>query len=621
LTSPALGDHRLVGDGRTTALVLPTAEIDWWCCPEPDSPPLLWSLLDGDGAAARWEGAEPVPAYAPPAGPTARTVVRLGGVEVECWDGLLGGGDGRSEGGGGGPGLARLARALDGPLDAVHAVALGGFDAAPPTWDGTVAALPGGRFAVTGGEPCHGDGPPPGGVLRMRVRAPAGQWAAVVIAPPGGEPPGPDELARRFAEADEAERARIAGARLPSVHPERAPHALGVLQACTYAATGAVLAAPTTSLPEAPGHDRQFDYRYTWLRDASLAASVAALLGDLATADRYLRFLVGLGGERLLGAPLHTVRGEPVPPEREVPGVAGWRGSRPVRVGNAAADQVQYDVLGTVVEAVSVHVQQGGPLTDEVWDLVRTVADRAAEPRDAESSGLWELRRPRDLVSADIGRWLALDRAVWIARGWRPSARRRHWVAARREARDRVLAAIRPDGGLPQSYDGEGCDGSALLVVVLRLLDRRDPRAARLVDATLAQLQVGDGPFVRRYPAGTDDGFSGVEGAFVPVSWWAVSALAAVGRVDEAAERADRLCAALPPLIPEEVDPATGEGLGNTPLVWSHMEVARATYLLEVAGIRRRWTVAGLAAWRVATHLSMRRRRRNGGQGRRGVRR
>jgi hypothetical protein len=599
LTDPPLGDHRLLGDGRATALVLPDGEVDWWCSPAPDDPPLLWSLLDGRGAAARWEGAEPVRRPdGPPAGPTARTVVRVGGVEVECWDGLVDGG------------LARLVRATGGPLDAVHVLALGGFDAEPAVWDGATAVVAGRRLAVSGGEPCpEGDGAA-GGVLPRRVRAPAGRWAALVVGPEGAAAPSADDLAARFRRAEEAERARLAAARLPRGHPERAAHALAVLQACTYAPTGAVLAAPTTSLPEAPGHDRQFDYRYTWLRDASLAASVAALLGDLATSDRYLAFLAGAGAERLLTAPLHTVRGERVPAEREVSGVAGWKGSRPVRVGNAAADQVQYDVLGSVVEAVSVHVQQGGRLTGELWDLVRTFADRAAEPRDAESSGIWELRRPRDLVSADIGRWLALDRAVWIARGWRPLARRRHWVAARREARERVLGALRPDGGLPQSYDGEGCDGSALLAVVLRLLDRRDPRASRLVDATLAQLQEGDGPHVRRYPAGTEDGFGGVEGAFVPVSWWAVSALAAVGRVDEAAERADRLCAALPELMPEEVDPATGEALGNTPLVWSHMEVARAMYLLDVARLRRRWTVAGLAAWRVGAHVAMRRRRR-----------
>lgn len=125
--------------------------------------------------------------------------------------------------------------------------------------------------------------------------------------------------------------------------------------------------------------------------------------------------------------------------------------------------------------------------------------------------------------------------------------------------------------------------------------------------------QLCDGPHVRRHPAATDDGFGGAEGGFEPVSWWAVSAPAAVGRVDGAAERAVRLRAALPEPLPEEVDPASGEALGNTPLVRSHMGVARAMSLLDVARLRRRWTVAGLGAWRVAVHLAMRRRRRRGG--------
>jgi GH15 family glucan-1,4-alpha-glucosidase len=143
--------------------------------------------------------------------------------------------------------------------------------------------------------------------------------------------------------------------------------------------------------------------------------------------------------------------------------------------------------------------------------------------------------------------------------------------------------------------------------VIGGLLHRGDQRADRLIDATLGALE--SWPYLYRYEPGGDDGFAGHEGAFVPASWWAVSALAVVGRVDEAEDRANQLCAGLPALLPEEVDPVSGEGRGNVPLLWSHMEAARALYLLEVATLRKRYRSIGLACWSVAQYGRLRRRR------------
>ena len=252
-----------------------------------------------------------------------------------------------------------------------------------------------------------------------------------------------------------------------------------------------------------------------------------------------------------------------------------------------------------------MHLQTGASLDDDTWRLVRVAADRAASAGRAPTSGIWELREPRDLISADIGRWICLDRAVWIARGWRPRARRRHWKRARHEIRERVLSAIGDDGGLPQAYDGApGPDASALMAVVFGMLSRRDPRAERLIRATIDRL--GAGPFLYRYQPGGDDGFSGKEGAFLPVCWWAVSALATVGRVDEARARADELCARLPRLLAEEVDPQTGESLGNVPLVWAHAEAARAMYVLDAATLRDRFGAPALWAWRMVRYARLR---------------
>jgi hypothetical protein len=591
---PAIGAHRLVSNGTSAALVTPGGEVDWWCAPTYDDRPLLWALLDPRGAAARWQGTLMVEAGGPPAAPAVRTVLRARDGLVEILDGVVGLHDG-------GVALVRAVRSLDdGPVELRHLLSIGGFDAEPGVWDGASVDVAGVRVTVGGATSATSDGR----VLVTALRADR-RWRGLAIAAGGSDVPDFDSLVTAVEDDAATSSRERRKAVLPKRHPERATDALAVLRACTYEPTGAAVASPTTSLPEAPGADRQFDYRYCWLRDAALAVSVAALLGERRAAQRYLRFINETAGGGVPSSPVVTIRGERTPDEREVDGIAGWAGSTPVRVGNAAVDQVQYDALGMVAEAVSVYVQTGGSLDDATWTTVKAIADHMViAPRQA-SSGIWELRRPRDLVSADIGRWLALDRAIWIARGWRPRSSRRHWKKARAEARDRVLQALDDDGLLPQAYDGDvRPDAAALLVPLFGMLRRGDDRAGRLIDATLRHL--GAGPYVYRYPPDGSDGFSGQEGAFLPTSAWAVSALAAVGRVEEARTRIDQLCAGLPRLLAEQVDPESGGMLGNVPLVWSHVELVRALYVLDAAERRRRWGAAGLWAWRIGRYVRLR---------------
>ncbi len=591
---PAIASHRLVSDGRSAALIRPNAEIDWWCAPAFDSPPLLWSLLDRAGASARWLGVRMVQHSTSPAGPTAHTTLRGGTGRIECWDGLLGTGPY-------GVGFVRLVRSEDADLDVTHELALGGFDLPWATWSATAALVGDTTLQVHGGASRLVNGR----WLHTRLRAPRGAWTALVVASEGASGARAEDLVASLEAAEEDARRLVADAHLPRHHPERAADALAVLDACTYRATGAVVASVTTSLPEAVGGDRQFDYRYSWLRDAALAVSVAALLGRRRAAEAYLGFVRRITTEAgVPSGPLVDVRGKEVPAERDVPGVAGWGGSIPVRVGNAARGQRQYDALGMLLESISVYLQTGGSLDDDTWGMVRAVADQVAAEDARPSSGIWEFREERPLVSGDIGRWMALDRAIWIARGWRPLARRRHWKRARDQIRQRVLAALTADGRLPQSYeDPQRSDAASLMAALFGMLPRSDHRARRLVDVTIEDLEVG--PFLYRYEPGSD-GFAGQEGAFVPVSWWAVAALAATGRVDEARERADALCAALPRLMSEEVDPESGAALGNVPLVWSHIEAARALYILDAADLRRRYGRAGLWAWRIGRYLRLR---------------
>jgi GH15 family glucan-1,4-alpha-glucosidase len=363
-----------------------------------------------------------------------------------------------------------------------------------------------------------------------------------------------------------------------------------VVRTSTIAATGAVLASPTTSLPEVPGADRQFDYRYCWLRDGSLAAAVAAVVGESSVADAYLGFLEDLGPEGILQSPLWTAQGTPVPDERTVSGVAGWAGSRPVRVGNAAKTQLQYDALGFVAEAIGIVVREGGALTPGRWALVESAAERAASGPPRPTAGIWELREPEWLIVADIGRWMALDHGIRLA-AHRGAGAPHHWIQARDDSRLRVRAAIGLDGTLPQAHRRRGLhprpDASCLLAVICGLLDPDDPTTVAVVDRCLGDL--GRGPFLHRYPPDATDGFHGAEHPFLPACFWAVTALATIGRYDEAAARLDALDAALPRLLPEVWDDRERRGLGNAPLVWSHIEAIRAAYAVDgsVAGSAR----------------------------------
>lgn len=607
---PPIEGHRLVGDGGSAFLLRPDAEVDWWCAPDFDSAPLCWSLLDRAGGAARFRDVRYSSRSTEPAGRTARTVLMAGCGRVEVWDGLLlapeSGGQATDMAG---PALVRLVRALDGPLDITHEVSVGGFTGPLARWavSGDVARAQVGEHgvAVAGGAVRVEDG-----VATTRLSAPQRRWCAVVVAVDGALAADPEALASALAESEGEHATWLRSCRLPRNHAQRALDAMAVLRSCTYAPTGALVAAVTTSLPEAPGHERQWDYRYSWLRDASLAVAVAALLGQRDDAARYLRFIHRITGGRLVpSGPLVSVHGERVPQERVVEGVAGWAASTPVRVGNSAADQVQYDALGLLVEAVSTYVQTGGSLDDDTWRMVHELADAVAaeDPdRPLETNGIWELRSARYLVDGDIGRWLVLDRAVKLARATRPWTRRRRWVRARDVIAARIEAAIDERGMLPQSYGDEGRpDAAGLMAVIFGLLHPRDdPRAYRLVEATVAALDAH--PYLYRYPPDGKDGFGGREGAFLPVSFWVVTALAQTGHVEEARSRMDELCVALPRLLPEEVDPASGAGLGNVPLVWSHAELARALYVLDAAERRARHGVVALWVWRLGRYASLR---------------
>ncbi len=371
--APAIGPHRVLSNRRSAALCRPGGELNWWCAPRFDSRPLLWSLLDPMGAGAAWRSTRLIRADQHPAGPTTHTVVRTGQHCVELWDGLVIVEEATV--------LVRLLRSCGPAVQLVHELRLGGFDQPFALWTGTDAVGLDDQVSVLGAA-SHGTD---GQWLRSTLIADRG-WTGLGICV-GAQPDlGVDDLVAALHRA-EREAAGSRTTRLPRYHPERGADALAVLRACTYEPTGAVVASPTASLPESPGADRQFDYRFTWLRDAGLAVSVASLLGRRDMAETYLRFLLStLDDHHLPPGPVVAVDGLAVPEEREVPGVAGWAQSTPVRVGNAAAGQVQHDALGMVVESISVYLQTGGHLDDRTWAMVCAIAEHAITAADTPSS-------------------------------------------------------------------------------------------------------------------------------------------------------------------------------------------------------------------------------------------
>jgi hypothetical protein len=402
---------------------------------------------------------------------------------IDVRDGIVDRGDGLA--------LVRLLRRRPGvtaPQQGLvaHSLTLGGFDAPFVDWalDGPQASgapeaasqrralsVRGGRHEVTAN----------GLLTRLDVTDQA--WTALVIAVDASAGGDPADLLAELAGLDAVERERLADVRLPGSHPERARDALAVVRACTSRATGAVVAAPTTSLPEAAGYDRQFDYRYTWLRDASLSTAVAALLGRGDDARRYLAFVHGAWGDQdLLTQPMLTVRGGQVPDEREVDDVAGWAGSRPVRVGNGASSQRQYDSLGLFAEAVSVYVQVGGELDEQTWTWCAASPTRSPKTipvrsRTATASGSagGQAARRRGHRSVVAARPRAVDRPRLATLDAPPALE----VGSRHHP-ERCSAAIGEDGLLPQAYgDGPGTpDASALMAVAFGMFDAGDPRAA-----------------------------------------------------------------------------------------------------------------------------------------------
>ncbi len=357
-----------------------------------------------------------------------------------------------------------------------------------------------------------------------------------------------------------------------------------ILKALTYAPTGAYVAAVTTSLPETLGGERNWDYRYSWVRDSSMSARALAELGCEREADGFRRFIVrsaaghaedlqivfGIGGERRLL-------------EQELD-LHGYRGSRPVRVGNGAVGQLQLDAYGEILNLAWRWHQRGHSPDDDEWrffaDLVDTAIERWSEP----DRGIWEWRGdPRHFVHSKACCWAAVDRGLTIADECARQAPTRRWRHARREMREAIEAHGYDEqrGIFVQCFDETALDGALLLLPVVGFVDFDDERMLRTTDAVHDELDANG--FLYRYLE--DDELPGKEGAFLACSFWLAECYARQGRLSQAREVYDRAVGAASPLglFSEEIDPATGDLLGNYPQTLTHLSHVTAMLALTQA--------------------------------------
>ncbi len=352
-----------------------------------------------------------------------------------------------------------------------------------------------------------------------------------------------------------------------------------VLKGLTYTPTGAILAAPTTSLPETPGGERNWDYRFSWIRDSTFSLWALHTLGFDQEARDFMRFIVGICRKDPRLQIMYGIGGEKELTERTLDHLGGYGGARPVRIGNGAFDQRQNDVWGALLDSIYIHekaLRGSGTPSDRA--LIRQQVEAAIEAWPHPDQGIWEARgEPQHYVSSKLMIWVAVDRGVRLARSIGFDDIAEEWARTADRIRAEILERGVRDGVFRQHYDTDALDASTLLIPLLRFLPPDDPRVCATVNAIADDLT--EHGLVLRYRVGeTDDGLRGEEGTFLICSFWMVSALSEIGEPQRARALCERLLEAAGwlDLYAEELDAPSGRHLGNFPQAFTHLALINA---------------------------------------------
>ncbi|HEV8421378.1 MAG TPA: glycoside hydrolase family 15 protein [Actinomycetota bacterium] len=596
---PPIADYALIGDCHSAALVSRTGSIDWCCMPRFDSGSVFGRLLDWDRGGHC--------TLSPRSGQsmTHRSYIDDTSVLVTTFRGP--GGEARvfdcftmRRGGARNP-YQQLIRVIEGirgrvNLDLVVAPRFDFGEVRP--WirqhgHRLYSAIGGNNALVVAGDPELT--PTKSHDLTASISIRAGERSRLSIQFVRPElldseeisEPSPEEIDRRLQQTIEWWRRWVS--RVGINGPLGAPvkRSAIVLKCLTNAPTGAIMAAPTTSLPEVPGGSRNWDYRYSWVRDSSFTVRAFAELGCEAEADGFRRFiersaagsaedlqiLYGAGGERRL---VELVLEEP----------EGYRGARPVRIGNAATGQLQLDAYGTLLDLAWRWHLRGHSPDDDYWRFLVDLVDSAALRWREPDRGIWEVRGPpKHFVHSKVMCWSALEAGLRLSRECSRRAPERKWRMARNEVRRAIESKgyDRKRGIFVRSFGSRDVDAALLLLPTVDFVDYEDDRMIRTVDVIMDKLM--DDGLLRRYRAA--DGLKGEEGVFLPASFWLAECLAHQGRRDEAVEVFDRAVSTGNDLglFSEEFDQSTGEMLGNFPQGLTHLSHISAAMALGGSGL------------------------------------
>ncbi len=593
--SPALYDYALIGDLGTAALVSRFGSIDWACFPRFDSPSTFARILDrrrgGYFQIAPRESYRSHQTYLPSTAIVRTTFLLARDRTLRLTDFLP---VGPPNGAGTAPMIVRIVEASGGRIGVDAIVdARPDYARARPDWApdgdrwlgrsraGTVAARPGWNLRPTSAG------------LRGRTILEDGGRAVFELwwgaerpnrAPAAELRRATEQYWTDWAHPPDSPLHLLAGNWRPWV--ERSEITLKLL---SRSDTGAFIAAPTTSLPEWPGGTRNWDYRYVWIRDAAFAAQSFALLGHVFEACSFLRWTVETlhrsTDPRRLNV-MYGSGGETDLAEHVLPHLAGYLGSRPVRVGNAAAHQFQLDIYGELLDAARLLSEFEPETLDRSWALLERLADEVVRRWREPDRGIWELRsRPAHYVHSKVMAWVALDRAVLLGRQYGSHEPVVRWERERERIRAVVLARgfDRRREMFVQSFEERVPDAANLRIPLVGFLAPDDPRVAGTVLGV--ERELADGPFVHRFRPSRLVG--GPEGAFLPCSFWLVECLARAGERERARRNFELLLEATSPLglLAEEYDPDRRRPLGNYPQAFSHIALLRAALALGLATI------------------------------------
>jgi GH15 family glucan-1,4-alpha-glucosidase len=599
-----IADYALLADCSSAALVDRSGSIDWLCMPRYDSPALFTRMLDPD--AGHWS-IRPVESFSSERRYLPGTLViettfttESGSVRLVDAMSFAEGQRGHELGLDSPHELLRLVEAVSGQVELE-------MELAPRPEYGLVRPLfrktdEGGRtfggpnqIAVAATVPVEVEDSTMTASFTVAEGEKVGfalRWAEPESALP--QPCPANRVAARIEDTQEGWRSWEGEHDIyEGPHRELVRFSSRVLKGLTYRPTGAIVAAPTTSLPEDTGGERNWDYRFSWIRDSSLTLEALYIGTCSDEAENFVSFMTSAAGGRVDDKTslqiMYGITGEHDLSERTLPHLRGWRDSRPVRVGNGAWDQTQLDVYGELLNSVYLYREQIGELHPEIQRFVAELADAAARRWQERDAGMWEMRgEPRHHLSSKVLCWVALDRAVKLSPKLGDYAKAEAWAAERDEIRAAVLERgwSEERQAYAQSFDSDELDAAQLLLPIVGFLPATDGRMRSTIEAIASDL-TEDGLVLRyKNTQGLNaDGLSGEEGTFVICSFWLVSCLAKAGEVERAEKLFDQLAGYANDvgLLAEEIDTKNDEQLGNFPQAFSHIGLINAAWEIDQA--------------------------------------